>query len=525
MIMRIRRSFWSLFLHTKIKKISPSCLRASAYILAAVLLLFLLPAASTVLAESAAWNLDPTSRDWNTAANWTPATVPNGPNDTATFGVSNITAVTVFDTVEVNGIIFDPGASAYTISHFSYGDPLGISGAGITNNSGIIQNFVNSAVVGSNNQIWFTNSASAGSLTVFFNDGNDYGWGSHVNFYNTSTAANGTFINDSGVSSEIYYNSAGYTEFNNNSTAANGTFINNGGLIEWGYGGYTEFNDTSTAGNGTFINNAGTNFGRPGNTRFTDDSTGGRARVEVFGDGHLNINGHNAPGVTLGSIEGTGYVFLGANNLTVGTNHLSTTFSGLIDGIGGSLTKVGAGTLALTGPITYTGGTTLNGGKLVVSNKSGSGTGTGPVQVNKGTLRGRGTIAGPVTLGTGSGSGAVLSPGEGRTRPRTLTIQSTLTFNADATYNFGLNSKTGIAGKVVANGVTIVSGAQFSFAEFGNSVLSHGTVFTAIDNTAGAPITGTFSNLPDGSTVVGGSNTYQVSYEGGNGNDLTLTVQ
>ena len=39
-------------------------------------------------AGSATWNLNPTSGDWNTAANWMPNTVPDGPNDIATFDVS-----------------------------------------------------------------------------------------------------------------------------------------------------------------------------------------------------------------------------------------------------------------------------------------------------------------------------------------------------------------------------------------------------------------------------------------------------
>src|SRR5439155_19436867 len=45
-----------------------------------------------------------------------------------------------------------------------------------------------------------------------------------------------------------------------------------------------------------------------------------------------------------------------------------------------------------------------------------------------------------------------------------------------------------------------------------------------IDNTSASPIAGTFSNLPDGGTFTSNDNTYQVSYEGGDGNDLTLTV-
>jgi fibronectin-binding autotransporter adhesin len=51
-----------------------------------------------------------------------------------------------------------------------------------------------------------------------------------------------------------------------------------------------------------------------------------------------------------------------------------------------------------------------------------------------------------------------------------------------------------------------------------------GTVFTVLDNTAGTPIAGTFVNLAQGSTFTANGNTFQASYEGGDGNDLTLTV-
>jgi len=48
--------------------------------------------------------------------------------------------------------------------------------------------------------------------------------------------------------------------------------------------------------------------------------------VELFGDGDLDISYHYAPGITIGSIEGSGVVFLGANNLSVGSRNLSTNF-------------------------------------------------------------------------------------------------------------------------------------------------------------------------------------------------------
>ena len=76
---------------------------------------------------------------------------------------------------------------------------------------------------------------------------------------------------------------------------------------------------------------------------------------------------------------------------------------------------------------------------------------------------------------------------------------------------------------MVADGVTI-KGAQFSLVGRGGLPLPEGTVLTVINNTSATPISGTFANLPDASTFTIHGNTFQISYEGGDGNDLTLTV-
>src|SRR6266550_3941344 len=78
-------------------------------------MMFLVP--TVTYAISAQWDLDPISGDWNTAANWTPNGVPNGPADVATFALSNTTAISISAAgTTVNGIIFAPGASSFTIT-------------------------------------------------------------------------------------------------------------------------------------------------------------------------------------------------------------------------------------------------------------------------------------------------------------------------------------------------------------------------------------------------------------------------
>ena len=130
----------------------------------------------------------------------------------------------------------------------------------------------------------------------------------------------------------IFVHDTSYVFFGNNSTAGN-AFLGSTGTIE--------FYDSSSAGSA---------FVSGGYVSFFGASRGGTAQIELFREpipmfvfGVLDISGHNAPGVTIGSLagnEGTSVV-LGANNLTVGTNNLSTTFPGMIldGGFGGVADK------------------------------------------------------------------------------------------------------------------------------------------------------------------------------------------
>ena len=193
-------------------------------------------------------------------------------------------------------------------------------------------------------------------------------------------------------------------------------------------------------------------------------------------------------------------------------------------GVAGSLTKIGNGKLTLSNANSYTGGTTLKNGTLLLNNTTGSATGTGAVQVNLGTLGGTGKINGPVTVGNGNNSGAIVLAGNSSTSPGTLTINNPLTFRSHSTYKCSLNRAQAKASSVSAFGITINSNVSFTFLDTGTGTLAIGAVFRVIDNISGLPISGTFNNLPDGSVFASNGNNFKVNYAGGTGNDLTLEV-
>jgi uncharacterized protein with beta-barrel porin domain len=286
--------------------------------------------------------------------------------------------------------------------------------------------------------------------------------GGNTNFQDQSTAANATIINNNGGtttfgvpivgtdtatagSANITNNAGGTTEFTAATTAANATITNNaGGFLQFGDSGIGS--STATAGNSTITNNGTTSFNAQttagsavittnsgGNVFFFDSSTGGNARFITNAGGTFDMSGLTANSMSAGSIEGAGSYILGFKNLTVGSNNLSTTVSGVISGVGGSLIKVGTGAMTLTNTETYTGPTTVNGGALVVD---------GSIALSSlTTVNAGGTLAGTGTVGNTAITGGTLAPGP-LNGLGTLNVTGTLSFTAASTYMIQVNSTT-----------------------------------------------------------------------------------
>ncbi|MGI8890960.1 MAG: autotransporter-associated beta strand repeat-containing protein [Chthoniobacterales bacterium] len=496
------------------------------------------------------WRPEPTNGDWNLSANWVPSGVPNAENAQAVFNFSTVTDIATTSTT-VHSINFQSGASQFTFDGI-----FTFNAGGVLNSSGVMQTF--------NGPCTFKNGATAGDLvtynnsegkTIYFQKGTSGGSATFVNsglirldgglhLADFTTAGEGTYYNDGamrfhkadgGDATIINQGGASFgAEGGGISFAKSGagfsTIINNGGQVLGGRGAEVSFN-RSTADSATIIANGGVGAGSGAKIVFRNNSTGDLARIEVFGNGNLDVSRPDPIDDSVGSIEGDGLVFLGTSSLEVGANDLSTTFAGVIsdlggikDGTGGSFSKTGAGDLTLTNENTYTGGTTVTSGALLVNNPTGSGTGPGPVTAEAGTFGGDGTSDGSVIIGLGNGAGATFAPGAAMSEIGTFTTESSLLFNADGLFSEEVNSTVATADETVADGVTIGAASRFSLTDLGSGSLPPGTVFVVISNTSAAPIAGTFANLANGSTTTVGANKYQANYQGGDGNDLTLTV-
>ena len=338
--------------------------RIIAYMIHSIAAAALLLASQISLASSATWLLSPQDSAWENANNWTAGGPPNGSSDVATFAQSSQTGVGITTLEEVNSIVFTTDSNSFTLNispQGAFGGQLIISGTGVINNGTLRQTFL----MANEGQLIFNNASTAASAQMsIVNSGADpvYDFAGHTIFNDSSSAAGASIDNQGSFEAS----EPGDTRFYDTSTADHAIITNRVGFM--GSSGGTVFLDSSTAGHATIINNGETDFrfssasttffdsssadsailvGQSGGGAifFTGGSTGGTARVEVFDNGYLDISSHQS-GLTIGSIEGSGKVSLGANTLTVGTNNLSTSFSGVISG-SGLLAKIGSGVLTL----------------------------------------------------------------------------------------------------------------------------------------------------------------------------------
>lgn len=175
----------------------------------------------------------------------------------------------------------------------------------------------------------------------------------------------------------------------------------------------------------------------------------------IGGGGVFDKNGKTE---TVRYLEGAGSITLGATGDLTSTGHESKTFSGVISGSGSArLVKYGSGTLTLSGPNTYSGGTLVRDGVLRIDGSAG----TGLVEVaSPGSLSGTGRLANLLIRG-----GGLLRPGSS---PGTLTATN-VTWSTNGVYEFEIMDFAGAYGatngwdKLDVQGVLTVDASANTF--------------------------------------------------------------
>ncbi|MCB1129738.1 MAG: autotransporter-associated beta strand repeat-containing protein [Verrucomicrobiae bacterium] len=295
---------------------------------------------------------------------------------------------------------------------------------------------------------------------------------------------------------------AGTTLNINKSLALTNTVTGSGAIVNT----FTLTNTGDFSGfSGSFTHNTNTQSVAFNTAAATSQNASYHIALDQGGSQGMIAGGAGDYTLQLGSLSGVanslfrgGNAVTGTTTLQIGNLGTNTEFAGSINNGANktlALTKIGSGTLTLSGANGYTGPTNINNGTLSVT---GSITGTGLVTVNPGgTLGGSGSVAGTIIASGTIAPGA--SAGTLTTGPTTLT----------GTLAIEIDGATG--DKLSSNGTLNLGGTTLTVALLGGGFTQPSYVIAE-----GTSITGSFASVPSG---------YQVNIvSGGPGQQAVLTT-
>jgi autotransporter-associated beta strand protein len=453
---------------------------------------FAICVANTGLPSDLTWQGDGTSNTWDTTTNnWLKAGVPTpfSSGDRVLFSDtgSKSPAISVPSSV-VTGSFDVNSSGTYTFS-----------GAGaISSSSNLTKRGSGELIISNTGANSFANvSLEEGLLTVNVSTG----LGSAAIDFTGGSLKLGPASNST-ISSPLKFSvpstitpTSQHTE-SGSWTGTNQTVTINGGSVLWtvagswsGFTGRVQFGNSSVR--MRLNNTSNVNYG---STAVALDLGGNDAQF-------MNRNGIT---VDIGSLESTGASTqlqgtqsgTTASTYSIGALNTNTTFAGIIANGGSAttnITKVGTGTLTLTGASTYTGTTTLSAGGLRVSGSLGA----TAVSVNSGaTLAGAGTIGGSVAVN----SGGKISPGNSTGAAGNLTVGSLALTTATLPFDLSSNPASGNDHIQISSGGGLsITGTQTFQFNFINGELGAGT-YNLIDTTGTLTASSATlaSNLPSG---------------------------
>jgi fibronectin-binding autotransporter adhesin len=389
----------------------------------------------------------------------------NGNNwDNATTNWQNGTAADIF--FNLDQVRFDDTASNGSVSIIGAVQPATVL---VTNNL-LTYTISNGVLAG------ITSLTKSGPGMLILNSSNSFSGGTFVNggtlqFVNSFYAGgvgpitlNGGTLYLNGIGTGTTVSSIGTNTLQTSGQPYSGFNLQGSGVLNLNIGGGGVFSP-----GGNWNGFSGTlNFLTGNWIRELDTvSFGSSNAVWNFGNSGGLYNKYGGSTIWLGALfGGSGAGLSGATTATaslttfvVGGVNTNGVFNGTISDGGAAATALvfnGPGSLTLTGNNTFSGGTIVNGGSLII-NSAGNGTGSGPVSINPGgTLGGNGVIGGQVSFA----AGATLAPGSNGSG--TLTITNDLGLNNASVLQFqlGTNSdQVSVTGDFTLGGTLNISDA------------------------------------------------------------------
>ncbi len=209
-----------------------------------------------------------------------------------------------------------------------------------------------------------------------------------------------------------------------------------------------------------------------------------------------------------------GWIWIGLNN---GTSEFDGSFTGVGYAPGWTVGKTGSGNFTTTGTNTFSlGNTTIQGaGTMFID----------AYQPQSAVLVEGGTLAGNGTVGAINAAGGSVAPGPGG---GTGILNSGNLIFSGTTGSFLVTLGGPAAGsgydQLNMNGTNSLANAPLVVTPAFTNPVAVGQQFVILNNNGGATNFGTFNGLPEGSVINAGGYTFTLSYAGGSGNDVVLTL-
>jgi autotransporter-associated beta strand protein len=282
----------------------------------------------------------------------------------------------------------------------------------------------------------FGSATALGTGTVTLNTGTIQAGGAFT-LANNLTVSGSSSFDIAGNNTTVSGNLNGSAALNLNNSGGAATVTLNGNNSS--YGGTITFNT------GNAVSFASANAGSASAAWVFNDNAADRVRINIAGGGTINFGSISGSGQMQNDTSGT------ASIISVGALNTPTTFSGTITNGTGTLalTKVGSGSLTLSGGNTYTGNTTISGGTLALS--------------------GSGSLASPnISVATGA--------------TFDVSALSSYALNGSGTLTMGIDKTSGTRtqGQMVLGSKNITYSGALTVNKTGSDTLASGDSFTLV---------------------------------------------